>query len=155
MQETVDRDDRPAKDAFCAHLLAQGFERAEIVGSPADILAFKDGVRWRFEVKYTKKSTSCFRAATLTEWVAAAEDPDHFRFVVAYRSCEKWRFDSYTPEHFMEFSYVPPFKVYFTVPLNEGTPRPRTSKTRRIYMTKRRLQALTEQFQALRTLEET
>jgi hypothetical protein len=60
----------------------------------------------------------CFGAATLTEWAAAAHDPQHFRFVVACQRNEKWRFDEYTPEQFMAFSSVPPFKIYFSVPLN-------------------------------------
>jgi hypothetical protein len=148
------RSDVDAKAAFCEKLLCEGFASAKVVRAPSDIAASKDGVRWLFELKYTEKQDVCFGAATLTEWAAAAHDPDHFRFVIAYRQKDVWRFDRYTPEEFMAFSSVPPFKIYFSVPLNDRAGRKRALRSRRIYLTKERLKLLTRHFEELRSLEE-
>lgn len=127
---------------------------ARIVSSPADIIALKNGHRWFFEVKYTDARDTCFGAATLTEWAVAAEDPEHFRFVVAYQRDGSWRFDQYAPEEFMAFSSVPPFKVYFSVPLDGRSARGRAKRSQKIHLTKARLRRMSEQFDELRKLEE-
>lgn len=148
------RDDRPAKLAFCEELRSRGYSDPRVCASPADVIAEKDGVDWYFEIKFTDKQKTYFGAATLTEWAAAARYPDRFKFVIAYRNGESWIFDEYTPIEFMAFSYVPPYKVYFSVPLNKQAARSKTANTKRIYMTKRRLALLTQQFEELRALEE-
>lgn len=153
---TDSKSDVPAKAAFCRWLLErEGYSHARVAAAPADIVAIKNDETWLFEVKYTKgERTSCFGAATLTEWVAAAENPERFRFVVAYRRNGEWRFDLYSPEEFMAFSYVPPFKIYFKVPLDGRSPRARVELAKIIHLTKARLRRLREQFDELRTLEE-
>lgn len=149
------RSDVHAKAAFCRWLLTQSYSQAQVCASPADVLAVRNGETWMFEVKFTKgKRTTCFGAATLTEWVAAAERPDHFRFVIAYQRNDEWRFDLYTPEEFMAFSYVPPFKVYFKVPLDGRRPRVRSELARLVHLTKARLRLLRKQFDELRKLED-
>lgn len=150
------KSDVPAKAAFCRWLLEhEGYSQARVAATPADVVAVKNGETWLFEVKFTKgERTSCFGAATLTEWVAAAENPERFRFVVAYRRNGEWRFDLYTPEEFMAFSYIPPFKVYFKVPLDGRSRRARDELAKIVHLTKTRLRLLREQFEELRTLEE-
>ena len=145
-----------AKAAFCRRLVEhEGYTEARVAIAPADIVAVKNGESWLFEVKFTKGArTSCFGAATLTEWVAAAENPERFRFVVAYERGSEWRFDIYTPEEFMAFSYVPPFKVYFKVPLDGRPRRARGELARIVHLTKCRLRLLRQQFDDLRKLEE-
>lgn len=148
------RSDVPAKAAFCQWLIEHGYSDAQVVSSPADVIAHKDLHRWLFEVKYTAAQDTCFGAATLTEWTAAAEDPEHFRFVIAYQREGSWCFDQYAPEEFMAFSSVPPFKIYFSVPLDGRTGRERAKRSKKIHLTKTRLRRMGEQFEELRTLEE-
>lgn len=117
------KSDVKAKAAFVKHLLDNGFEAA-VVSKPADIVATKDGETWYFEIKMTKRTDVYFGAATLTEWKQAVTDPDHFRFVVAKTNEEESEFEflEYTPEEFMKFSTIPPFKVYFNINF-DGTVR--------------------------------
>jgi hypothetical protein len=114
----------------------------------------KDGQCWLFEVKFTRARTNCFGAATLTEWIAAADQPERFRFVVAYEREGSWRFDLYSPDEFLAFSSIPPYKVYFNVPLDGGAPRERKATSRKVHLTKGRLRRLREQFDELRALED-
>jgi len=110
------KSDVKAKTEFVKILRERGFEAA-VVSSPADIKATKDGQTWYFEIKMTKRSDVYFGAATLTEWRQALADPEHFRFVVARtdEAEEEFEFIEYTPAEFMEFSTIPPFKVYFNI----------------------------------------
>lgn len=148
------KSDVAAKEAFCRWLLGHGYSEARVSASPADVVAVKAEETWLFEVKFTRAHTHCFGAATLTEWAAAAEDPEHFRFVIAYERDGDWRFDCYTPEAFMAFSSVPPFKVYFNVSLDGRPVRGRSELSKRIHLTKARLRLLRRQFEELRALED-
>ena len=76
----------------------------------------------------TKRRDVYFGAATLTEWEQAVADPEHFRFVVAKTDDEEKEFEflEYTPEEFMNFSTVPPFKIFFNINFDGSV---RTSKT--------------------------
>jgi Domain of unknown function (DUF3883) len=140
-----------AKKAFCGELARQGYQDARIIGSPADIKAFKDGHTWYFEVKYTAKQDVYFGAATLTEWMAAVANPTHFRFIVAYRTKGEWLFDEYTPDEFMAYSSIPPFKVYFSVPIGKPLQIPLSrTESRRIRLTEARLRIMGETYEALR-----
>lgn len=111
----VNKSDVKAKAAFVNELLLRGFDDARVTASPADIVAQKDGTTWFFEIKKTSHKDKYFGAATLTEWVQALKDPDHFRFVVAIEDGSDFTFIEYTPDEFMEFSTIPPFKVYFNI----------------------------------------
>ncbi len=121
------KSDVKAKAEFVKCLQDRGFE-ASVVSKPADIMATKDGQTWYFEIKMTKRRDVYFGAATLTEWEQAVADPEHFRFVVAKTDDEEKEFEflEYTPEEFMNFSTVPPFKIFFNINFDGSV---RTSKT--------------------------
>jgi hypothetical protein len=147
------KSDIEAKHAFKELLQREGYSDVRIGASPTDIAAKKNDVCWLFEVKFTRAETRCFGAATLTEWAAAAEDPDHFQFVIAYKKGENWLFDRYGPDEFMAFSSVPPFKIYFNVPIGKKPLEISKRLSKRIYLTKSRLKLLSRQFDELRALE--
>ena len=119
------KSDVKAKTEFVKLLQERGFEAA-VVSSPADIKAARDGETWYFEIKMTKRADVYFGAATLTEWRQALADPEHFRFVVAKtdEAEEEFEFMEFTPEEFMAYSTVPPFKIFFSIDLeNRGKKR--------------------------------
>ena len=114
------KSDEKAKTEFVKKLHERGLDAA-VVSSPADIRATKDGETWYFEIKMTKRTDVYFGAATLTEWRQALADPEHFRFVVAQTDEieEIFEFLEFTPEEFMEYSTVPPFKIFFSIDLED------------------------------------
>jgi hypothetical protein len=112
------RSDVAAKAAFKVLLEREGYCNVRIVSAPADLCAEKDGRQYLFEIKVTAKSTTYFGAATITEWEAALKAPDYFRFVIARHVDGQWCFDRFSPAEFLRFSDIPPFKVYFRVPIN-------------------------------------
>jgi hypothetical protein len=125
------KDDRPAKEALRRLLLRAGYTSVELA-SPVDIVATRrDGVREFFEVKKTGKTGVYFGAATQTEWGIALKHPSSFWFVVARETSTKmgWTFDRLRPDEFAAYSYIPPYKVYFQVPIAQG--RSLTAKQRR------------------------
>ena len=123
------KSDVKAKKEFVKLLKNKGFE-ASVVSKPADIMATKDGQTWYFEIKMTKRADVYFGAATLTEWKQAIIDPNHFRFVVAKTNEEESEFEflEYTPEEFMKFSTIPPFKVYFNINFDGSERKTRKAK---------------------------
>lgn len=123
------KSDVKAKSVFVKLLQERGFEAA-VVSSPADIKATKNGQTWFFEIKMTKRSNVYFGAATLTEWRQALADPEHFRFVVAKtnEAEEEFEFIEFTPEEFLEYSTVPPFKFFFNVNLKDTGKKRRGDK---------------------------
>ena len=110
------KSDVAAKNAFVNKLNKAGY-KARITGSTADITATKGDETWYFEIKMTHHEDRYFGAATLTEWRQAFKDPEHFRFVVAIADNVdlSFRFIEYTPEEFMEYSTIPPFKIFFNI----------------------------------------
>ena len=126
------KSDVAAKTTFIAELLRRGYSNARVTRQPADITAEKDGKTYFFEIKSTSAEKSYFGAATLTEWEAAIRNEDRYRFVVAIRRDDVWMFREYTPEQFMEFSSLPPFKIFFHLPLDEiqrvGGPKRRSAR---------------------------
>ena len=137
MPMTNKKSDVKAKNAYVELLKNKGYQ-ASVVNSPADIKATKDGQDWYFEIKMTKRSDVYFGAATLTEWKQAFADPDHFRFVVAVtdEAETEFKFIEYTPEEFLAFSSIPPFKVYFNINLNGKERRRKSSSARKSPATK-------------------
>jgi hypothetical protein len=113
------KSDAPAKRQFVEFLLGQGYTKAWVARLP-DVIAERNGRTEYFEIKYTTKSSAdaYWGAATLSEWELAAEFPDRFWFVVARESAEGWVFQLFTPDEFLLYSWIPPFKVYFTIPAN-------------------------------------
>jgi len=125
------KSDVAAKAAFKLELEKRGFENVRVVSAPADIAATRDGVLHYFEIKLTAKTGGYFGAATITEWEAALSDPPRFRFVIARRVGETWQFREYSPEEFIQFSDIPPFKVYFRVPADGQVSRAKNTTRRR------------------------
>lgn len=115
------RTDVLAKQAFLEKLRSEGYT-AEIKAQPSDIIAEKDGETWYFEIKMTEKTDSCFGAATLTEWEQAFKTPERYRFVIAIKGeNDTFTFREFTPAEFMQYSTIPPFKVYFNLNLQGAT----------------------------------
>lgn len=125
------KSDVAAKEAFKLHLQGRGFEDVRIIRAPADIAAKRDGVTHYFELKLTSKTGSYFGAATITEWEAALNDPSRFRFVVARQINGVWNFREYSPEEFIQFSDIPPFKIFFRIPAGGTIPNAKCGKPRR------------------------
>ena len=86
------KSDVKAKAEYVEYLKANGYCNPKVIASPADITAEKNGDTWYFEIKKTSQENKYFGAATLTEWIQALKDPDHFRFVIARESNEE-KFD--------------------------------------------------------------
>lgn len=153
------KSDVPAKKAFIEHLLKEGgFDEARITRQPADVTATRNGQVFYFEIKYTAQLTTYFGAATLTEWEAALAHETNFWFVIATSNNGEWTFREYTPSEFMSFSYIPPFKVFFSIPVIAGTP-PKSQLvgkragfvSARVPMTRERMSAMVEIYRKFRS----
>lgn len=120
MADNNTRSDIRAKQSFAQYLADNGYTDVKLITQPADILAKKNNQIWYFEIKSTSK-TKYFGAATETEWAKAIDTPENYRFVIIQSNEDKLRFKIYTPEEFMEFSTIPPFKVYFNVELDSNS----------------------------------
>ena len=124
------KSDIGAKIAFKRELESRGYTEVRVIGSPADIRACRDDHEYLFEIKATSKSNNYFGAATITEWEAALRAPNYFRFVIVRQNGSLWEFREYTPDEFIQYSDIPPFKVYFRVPLTD-VPKRVTAKRRK------------------------
>jgi hypothetical protein len=137
------KSDVSAKKAFKLKLESEGFYDVKIVSAPADIMAKKDSKLYFFEIKMTSQSTHYFGGATLTEWEAAIRNSDTFRFVIAKKTNpDNFEFIQFTPEEFMEFSTIPPFKIYFNIDLSDSGKKRKIKSA--IQLTKANLQLLSE-----------
>jgi hypothetical protein len=144
------KSDVLAKQAYCADLLKRGFSNPKVIGSPSDVTAEKDGAIWYFEIKCTRKKDKYFGAATLTEWIQAAKDPRHFRFVVASENDGLWLFQEYDPETFIGHSYIPPFKIYFNVMMKPEQIIKSRRQSTSVPMTLERLRQMEELYRAFK-----
>lgn len=146
------KSDVPAKLAFIQNLLlVQGFDEARITGKPADITARKGDQIFYFEIKFTAQSKSYFGAATLTEWDAALAREEHYRFVIAIKKNDDWTFREYTPQEFMQFSYIPPFKVFFSVPVGDHRIPILKVPSKRVQMTRDRMSVMVAIYKKFRS----
>jgi len=146
------KSDVPAKLAFIDYLREKrGFDSAEITRSPADVTAVKDGQKFYFEIKYTGKTTAYFGAATLTEWEAALSNESQYRFVIARKDGPSWLFDEYEPKDFMQYSYIPPFKVFFNIPLSSREKRNSTHSTKKVVMTSDRMKLMLDLYKKMKS----
>lgn len=145
------KSDVAAKQAYVNKLNAEGY-KVRITGSPADVTAEKDGETWFFEIKMTHQEDRYFGAATQTEWAQAFKDPAHFQFVVAIadEADEHFRFIEYTPEEFMEFSTIPPFKVYFNIDFTGKLKKKSTREKKSVSLTEEIFRRLDESYNALK-----
>ena len=146
------KSDLKAKAEFIKYLHNKGFQ-AKVASTPADIVATKDGQTWYYEIKKTKRTDTYFGGATLTEWVQAILDPGHFRYVVAKTDEAEsfFEFQEYTPEEFMEFSTIPPFKIFFNINLSNNERKPRRKTTKKATrLTKENLEVLSQCYNQLK-----
>lgn len=145
------KSDVKAKTEFVKLLQGRGFEAA-VVSSPADIKATRAGETWYFEIKMTKRTDMYFGAATLTEWRQALADPAHFRFVVAKtdEAESAFEFIEYTPAEFMEFSTIPPFKVYFNIDFEKRPKKRGNSKATKL--TKENFEVMDRCFEEIKSI---
>ena len=146
------KSDKDAKEAYIKKLQSEGYSNIKIISTPADIIASKNGLDFYFEIKKTEKKDIYFGAATLTEWLAAMDPPSagYYFFVVAIKLKEnKWKFEEYTPRQFMKYSTIPPFKLYFNVPIsNTEKSKVRKNKTAK-KLTRKNLVRLYNAFEEL------
>jgi hypothetical protein len=145
------KSDLSAKDAFIQELLRRGFDEARVTGSPADITARKGTEVYYFEIKFTTQDKQYFGAATLTEWRAALIHEDRYRFVIATMRDGFWTFHEYTPAEFMEFSYIPPFKIFFNVAVGKEKATQAKRGNKRVQLTRARVVQMVELFERFRS----
>ena len=133
----------------------EGYTNVEQINHPVDLCANKGGRKFWIEVKYTEtEEESYFGAATTTEWECALDNPDTFFFLIAKKpggvgENSFWDFELITPEEFIKYSTIVPFKIYFTLPLS----RPRSPPNRRsaIQATEQNLRASIDFLKTLRS----
>lgn len=147
---TNPKSDVDAKAAYVAHLLGQGFDEAEVTKAPADITGKKNGKTYYFEIKFTRQEEAYFGAATLTEWEAALENENRFIFVVAFQRNDAWEFHEYTPEEFMGFSTIPPFKIFFNVRVGDEKDNRQRRESQSVKLDRNRLRRMSELYAAFR-----
>ena len=93
----------------------------------------KDGETWFFEIKTTRHEDRYVGATPQMEWHKAFKDPAHFRFVVLIVD-DKGRalpLPRVLPAEFMEFSTIPPFKVYINIDFTLWGSRERDLRVRK------------------------
>jgi hypothetical protein len=147
------KSDVPAKRAFIEHLmLVRGFDEARVTGKPADVTARKDGQTFYFEIKFTAQRDKYFGAATLTEWEAALTHEENYRFVIATMIGSGWDFREYTPLEFMRFSYIPPFKIFFNIPVNDFSSTASKLSSKRVHLTKERMSEMVSVYGRFRSI---
>jgi Holliday junction resolvase len=145
------KSDVAAKLAFVEVLLREGFEDARVTCSPADITALRDGEVNYFEIKYTAQAYQYFGAATLTEWEAALNHESRFWFVIASKQGSSWFFQRYTPEEFMNFCSIPPFKIFFHVGMETTGARKKGRPTKKVLVSRERIAELVELYRRFRS----
>ena len=80
------------------------------------IMEDKNGDPWFFEIKQCSWSNgSLFDAATITQWYTWQENKGRYYFVFIKGSQRKRQFAFVKPEDLMEYSSIPPFKIYFNL----------------------------------------
>jgi hypothetical protein len=102
-----------------------------------------------FEIKKTSHADKYFGAATMTEWKQALEDPAHYRFVIAIELEDTWVFKEYTPAEFMEYSTIPPFKVYFNIDFSNNGKKSKKGKSNAVKMSLDNFNKLTKTYEQL------
>tara|TARA_B100001971_G_scaffold185540_1_gene184883 strand:+ start:481 stop:957 length:477 start_codon:yes stop_codon:yes gene_type:complete len=154
------KSDVPAKKAFVEHLKKKGFDGVKVISSPSDIIAYKNGEKHYFEIKYTARKKDYFGEATLTEWEAAFKRKQ-FRFVIAKKTNEHFEFEEFTPEDFLQYSTIPPAKIFFNIKLNKLERKkheikyriPKNRSRRAIKASKEKIDYLIKKFQELKEMD--
>ena len=136
------KSDVIAKNAYMKKLKSQGYKNVRVTSKPSDIQATKDGKDFYFEIKSTTKEKKYFGSATLTEWESAMKNKDRYYFVVAILKNNEWIFTEYTCDEFMQFSNIPPYKIYFNIPDTLVKSIPTNKKSKSIALTSERLRSM-------------
>lgn len=147
-----DKSDKSAKEQFANYLESKGYTDVKITSSPCDIIAKYNGEERFFELKVTSRKDVYFGAASETEWAKAFNDPDKFKFVVVKRK-ENGEYDFgswYSPEEFIKYSKIPPFKVYFNINLKNDKKVTTNMKPTTIKMTKENFSTIKTVFDKIR-----
>ncbi len=118
------KSDKNVKEAFKSFLVRRGYkiekwdpDENNKEQCPADVFASKNGELYLFEIKKTSKTNNYFGAATYTEWAAALGSfKGRYFFILAFENEGTFQFYKITPEAFMKYSTIPPFKIYFNIP---------------------------------------
>ena len=131
-------------------LESEGYQNIRVTSAPSDIQATMDNKNFYFEIKFTTKEKKYFGAATLTEWKSAIENQDTYYFVVAILKNDEWIFTKYSFDEFMQFSNIPPFKVFFNIPDTTIKSLPTNKKTKSVVLTKNRLNKMIDAFDNLK-----
>lgn len=139
------KSDVEAKEIFKSYLNSLNYyDTVEIKKSPSDIIASKNGEYFYFEIKMTKSEKDIFGASTITEWEQAIKTPENYKFVlvdfgkgeipnltpITYKNI---KFYEFSPSEFMEYSSVPPFKIFFNI---KRKPKKRKSEKKQMTMIK-------------------
>jgi|TARA_A100001011_G_C13852266_1_gene651395 hypothetical protein len=145
------KSDVDAKEAYSEYLKSQGYKDIKIISSPSDISATKDGEIFYFEIKKTSRDDVYFGAATLTEWVAALKNKQKYFFVIAKSlGNNQWEFIEHTPDEFIKYSTIPPFKIFFSVPLNEKEKKKKRKNISAVRASEERINKLENVYRELR-----
>ena len=151
---TENRSDDRAKGAFISKYLigkmGYSIDDIGIIQAPADIKVTKGGKTTYYEIKSTIQEEKYFGAATITEWRAALEHPDNYYFVVVIEKekLEDFNFLIFTPDEFLEYSTIPPFKVYFNINLTDLNKK--TNHKTAIGATRENLRKLIEYYDSIK-----
>lgn len=97
----------------------------------------------------------CPPARRCFAWRAAYANPDTYFFVVCKENGDKFDFIRYSPEEFEKFSTIPPFKIFFNVPL-DGAQKTRNGRKAisAVRLSEEKLRILDEVFSGLKMKEE-
>ena len=129
-KKTTNRSDERAKEYFIEYLVTHknfSIDDIEVRKTPADIVAKKNGETYYYEIKSTVKDKVYFGAATISEWRAALNENLNYFFVVIKEEeeFEDFKMGIFTPEEFLEYSTIPPFKVNFHIDMDDLDNKPK------------------------------
>ena len=114
------QSDEAAVQAYISELKKNGKGVPIRIKAPADIEVKEGKHTHYYEIKMTSKDKSYFGAATLTEWKQALNTPEFYHFVIAiHKKDDTYEFIKLTPDEFMKYSTIPPFKVNFNINLKD------------------------------------
>jgi len=150
VMETNSKSDVKAKEAYVKVLAEEGFKDIEIISTPTDISASKNGTKYFFELKFTNQTEKYFGAATLTEWECAINNLENFFFVICRIEKNKWLFDKFSPKEFIGYSTIPPFKIFFDVDL-KNFDKKKTKETKSVKANFDNLNELVKVYDKLRS----
>src|SRR6266571_7754603 len=79
-----------------------------------------------------------------------SKSEERFTFVVAFLRDDGWAFHEYTRDEFMQMSYIPPFKIFFKVPVGGDRVVMSRNGSGAVALSRRRLTMMSELFARFR-----